>query len=93
MTYLDFEYANEADARAAVAELEAMDMTGEWHLVPLGPDGRWRLSLSSEKGVGAEQIRRLGGTLLGGAESAADEAHEPPASLPEGPDPGSESPA
>lgn len=77
MTYLDLEFPGEPLARAAIAELQNLDVTGEWHLTPSGVGETWHLSLSSEKNLTLDEITRLGGTLQDGTEGASDAAAVP----------------
>lgn len=71
MTYLDLEFGDESLARAAIANLRIMDVTGEWHLAPAPAAPKWRLSLSSERQLSQEEITRLGGTPPESTDAAA----------------------
>lgn len=64
VTYVELEFADAQAARAATTELEAMAVTGEWHLRPVRGGQAWRLSIASEVTLRPDHIARLGGRTL-----------------------------
>ena len=71
MTYLELEFPSPEAARAAIARLEEMEITGEWHLRKSHTGSAWRLSISSELTLRQDHIARLGGKALEDAAGAA----------------------
>jgi len=88
LTYFDLAFASEAEAGGAIAALQDLGVTGEWHLAPAAVGEGWRLSLSSERSLTAKELARLGGTLLGEPEggSGSSEGKEASAADPASPD-------